>query len=119
MNNEQMMLSDIKLSEKLAPIFIKIMAERIRQHETWGEQNHPMISDPFTKEQMKIGENFYRGINLYGKDSSWFAILMEEVCEAFAETEMEKQREELIQCCAVIVQIIEYLDRVKEVAVVT
>jgi hypothetical protein len=41
---------------------------------------------------------------------------MEEVYEAFAETEPENQREEMIQVAAVAVQIIEYLDRCKEEA---
>jgi hypothetical protein len=39
---------------------------------------------------------------------------MEEVCEAFAETEPEKQREEMVQVAAVAVQIIECLDRQME-----
>ncbi|MDR0731531.1 MAG: hypothetical protein LBF63_07675 [Treponema sp.] len=44
----------------------------------------------------------------------WSNILMEEVCEAFAETEPEKQREEMVQVAAVAVQIIECLDRQME-----
>ncbi len=37
--------------------------------------------------------------------------MIEEVCEAFLETEPKKQCEEMIQVAAVFVQIIEYLDR--------
>jgi hypothetical protein len=41
----------------------------------------------------------------------WFDILIEEICEAFVETEPEKQREEMIQVAAIAVAIIEYLDK--------
>jgi NTP pyrophosphatase (non-canonical NTP hydrolase) len=37
----------------------------------------------------------------YHRLHSWYTILMEEVYEAFAETEPEKQREEMIQVAAV------------------
>jgi NTP pyrophosphatase (non-canonical NTP hydrolase) len=36
---------------------------------------------------------------------------MEEVFEAFAKNEPEKQREEMVQVATLAVQIIEYLDR--------
>jgi hypothetical protein len=48
-------------------------------------------------------------------NSNWANILLEEVYEAFAETDPEKQREEMIQVAAVAVQIIEFLDKNMEV----
>ena len=46
------------------------------------------------------------------ENPSWFLILMEEVYEAFSETDPTKQRAEMIQVISVGVQIVEYLNRV-------
>jgi hypothetical protein len=92
-------------------IFRTIHEERIRQDEKWGEQNHPMLDIPFTAEGMGEKEYVYKRINDIRENPSWFAVLMEEVYEAFAETDPVKQREEIVQVAAVAVQIIECLDR--------
>lgn len=74
-------------------IILDILAERKRQNDKWGEQNHEPII--------------------------WSAILTEE-CGEFAEAALHNKfgghaanglREEAIQCAAVALQIIEYLDR--------
>ena len=91
-------------------IFEEIRRERRRQNEKWGEQNHPMLNVPFTVEGMRERAIVYKALN-DSSDNNWFGILQEEVYEAFAETEPEKQREEMIQVGALAVQIIEYLDR--------
>jgi hypothetical protein len=99
------------MAKTLEPIFSEIVQERMRQHEKWGEQNHPMLNIPFTREAMRNNMKAYKAINDNGKNPSWFSILMEEVYESFAENEPEKIRAEMLQTSAVAVQIIEYLDR--------
>jgi hypothetical protein len=114
----------MNLEEKLSPIFAEIAQERIRQNEKWGEQNHSMVGKELltntdelfpSEEVLKTQLIHCRLRNNY--NPGWFDILLEEVCEAFIETEPEKQREEMVQVAAVAVQIIEYLDRrIKEPA---
>ena len=96
-------------------IFEEIRAERQRQDEKFGEQNHPMLGLPFTQKYMqKLLESSAEKFEEHNAESqykSWYSILEEEICEAFAETKPEKQRKEMIQVAAVAVAIIEYLDR--------
>jgi len=101
-------------------IFEEIRAERKRQDEKWGEQNCPMLGKDryypgwekrypeigVISVQLEVTKERIRKVE-YG----WFDILLEEVCEAFLETKLDKQREEMIQVAAVAVKIIEYLDR--------
>jgi len=101
-------------------IFEEIRAERKRQDEKFGEQNHSMLGRKCTC--FDAGET-YPHIDILrnqlthtrarcGTDrKGWFDILLEEVCEAFLETKPEKQRKEMLQVAAVAVAIIEYLDR--------
>jgi hypothetical protein len=103
------------ISGRRWPVFLAIDKERRRQEEKWGEQNHPMLGVPFTKEGMIRMQRAYKQLNDSGKDCNWFQILMEEVYETFSETEPEKQMEEAVQAAAVMVQIIEYLGRKMEV----
>jgi hypothetical protein len=110
------------MSGKLFRIFLEVSRERKRQDEKWGEQNHPMRGlgdDNIIKRgsilcpedsTLKNALSTFRYRN-ETKKAGWFDILQEEICEAFLETEPEKQREEMIQVAAVAVQIIECLDR--------
>ena len=91
-------------------IFDEIRAERRRQDEKRGEQNHQMLDKCVPTQYMEDGASIYKEINSSEK-RSWFSIIQEEIYKAFAETEPEKQREEMIQVAAVAVAIIEYLDR--------
>jgi hypothetical protein len=102
------------MNELRTDIFEAVDEERKRQNEKWGEQNHPMLNVPFNREGMIQGQLTYKQLNDGGKDCCWFAILLEEVYEAFSETDPAKQREEMVQAAAVAVQIIEYLDREME-----
>jgi hypothetical protein len=96
----------------MSAIFADIAQERKRQHEKWGEQNHPMLGQAYDAGTIAKLKDHYQDLN---DDKTlppcWFNILMEEVCEAFSETEPAKQREEMAQVAAVAVQIIECLDR--------
>jgi hypothetical protein len=98
----------------MTKIFEEITAERRRQNEKWGEQNHSMngingLNGEFERALQRALEQCRKRCET--KLISWYDILMEEVCEAFLEREHEKQREEMVQVAAVAVQIIEYLDR--------
>jgi hypothetical protein len=103
--------SDDCISGKLFRIFLEIDRKRKRQDEKWGEQNHPMLNKNMKPEYLKPTLDYYRRINDLKDDMDWRTILLEEVCEAFLETEPEKQREEMVKVAAVAVQIIECLDR--------
>ena len=99
-------------------IFEEIAAERKRQHEKWGEQNHLMRGKSLKNNRRKYPTDDFLSdflLQCEGRNKTdkcgWFDILMEEVCEAFLETDPKKQRAEMIQVTAVAVQIIEYLDR--------
>lgn len=87
----------VKLDYKMTDALLSVMAERIRQDELWGEQNH----DPF--EYLTIlGEEFG------------------ETCQAALETKyggdhggLAKLRNEAVQTAAVALAIVECLDRHK------
>jgi membrane-anchored protein YejM (alkaline phosphatase superfamily) len=104
---------ETNISSKRWLIFSEIDKERKRQDEKWGEQNHPMLLFE-TPETIKSGLKHARFMNKNSDRLDWFYILMEEVYEAFAETDPVKQGEEIIQVAAVAVQIIECLKRKME-----
>lgn len=88
----------------------EIADERERQDEKWGEQNHPDGTGPgyrvhAIEARVRCQRAAQSGLVTY-KD-----ILEEEVYEAFAETDPDKLRAELVQVAAVAVAWIEKLDR--------
>ncbi len=92
-------------------VLSEVLAERIRQDERWGEQNHPDGTGSLTQviEADKAREGckaaFDRG------DGTWMHVLIEETFEAFAEGDPTKLRTELVQVAAVAVAWIEAIDR--------
>jgi hypothetical protein len=100
----------------------EIMRECERQDEKWGKQDHPMRGKTINPYQDELWPSAVSLEHYLGQcrqricrgNTGWFDILFEEVCEAFLETEPEKQREEMIQAAAVAVQIIECLNRQME-----
>lgn len=95
---------------KRQDILHEIEAERAAQDAEWGEQNHPdgTGGDWGAAREMhrrKCGEAFERGAG------TWRHILIEEVAEAFAETDPAKLRAELVQVAAVAAAWIEAIDR--------
>lgn len=96
-------------------ILEEIKKERARQDAKWGEQNHKFttINEAYAKNIADIcreqcDEQFALG------EGTWQDILEEEVYEALAEAskgDMKAFREELIQVAAVVVAMIECVDR--------
>ena len=88
-----------------------IAAERFKQDERWGEQNHPDGT----------GGKFYEDLASLSRrnaDSAarsghitWKDILTEEFWEAIAESDPEKLRAELVQVAAVAAAWVEAIDR--------
>jgi len=106
------------MSNKI-PILQEISRERTKQDEKWGEQNHPIV-DEFTKPfgiyatyklpSEETAKNLYNEADKKGV-LTWGHIITEELVEALSANNKEDMREELIQCGAVIVAMIESLDR--------
>lgn len=101
--------------ENRVGIYAEIEAERIRQDEKWGEQNHPIREEhkraiEYYKEE---AEAFRKICDLKARENriTWYDIIIEEFFEAFAEDTPEGQRAELVQMIAVGVAMIECIDR--------
>jgi hypothetical protein len=106
---------------------LEVAAELERQHEKWGEQNHPDGTGPYVRWAQNIIEHLphHRRSAESSADlakwecdrlaesgeSDWLHILLEEVAEAFAESDPVKLRTELIQVAAVAVQWADAIDR--------
>lgn len=106
-------------------VLIEVANERVRQDEKWGEQNHPNGTGKNWVDEIvpAFGWNDTpsdHAANLakratdraaLKKKLTWMDILREEVAEAFAETDSENLRMELIQVAAVAIQWVEAIDR--------
>ncbi len=91
----------------------EVCAERDRQDAKWGEQNHPDGTGiiPFiTRCEADIAREECEAAFAEGR-GTYKHILVEEVYEAFAESDKAKLRTELIQVAAVAVAWVEKLDR--------
>jgi thiosulfate/3-mercaptopyruvate sulfurtransferase len=91
----------------------EIAAERRRQVERWGRQDHPSIG-PAGSEPFGPVADRWKEINDARMESgahSWDAILLEEVFEALAEADPARRRSELVQLAAVAAAEIETIDR--------
>jgi len=88
-----------------------IYAERQRQNDKWGEQNHPIGNGQQSDIDLAIrAKETCEEATLRG-EVTWRHILNEEIAEIYAETEPSRLREEMIQSAAVIVAMLECLDR--------
>lgn len=94
-------------------ILSDIADERARQDAKWGVQNwdhvRPEVVPVMEKLVVAAKSECERLAN--GGRLSWFDILLEEFYEAFAETDVDRQIEELTQVAAVAVAAIESLER--------
>lgn len=93
-------------------IYTEIIKERQKQDEKWKEQNHPIVNKEvkrnFISEQ---SAKDWCDAASQEKCLTWGHIIIEEIAEALNAPNKESMREELIQCAAVIVAMIESLDR--------
>lgn len=97
--------------DTLKPVLQEFADERDEQDLAWGEQNHPngtgrgmdvaLASIARTTCQRQFAQ----------KKGTWKLILDEEVREAFAESDPEKLRGELVQVGAVVAAWIQAIDR--------
>jgi hypothetical protein len=106
-------------------IFQQVADERRRQDAKWGQQSHPNGSGPDglilgsteVNLDLRTGEelaNIFRARcdrNHRNGCGDWIDILLEEIFEAFAESDPARLRTELIQCMAVIEAWVEDIDR--------
>jgi hypothetical protein len=109
-------------------VLTEIAAERERQDAKWGEQNHPdgtgeigwpehimpgmgwSINMTPAEHVAKLARRHCQQEAKQGK-TTWLGIALEEVAEAFAESDPEKLRAELVQTAAVLVAWAEAIDR--------
>lgn len=91
-------------------VLVDVLVERRRQHATWGECDYPDgTGRPGDVERADADRARCRANA--SKTHNWRDILQEEVSEAFAETDLERLREELLQVAALVIHWIEALDR--------
>jgi hypothetical protein len=131
MGDEQLQLSLEFLGEDETPIrpdltdkiLGQIWVERVRQDDKWGLQSHPMFTllDGLTAEEAReayaLAATKMKKVNDENDQPGWDTILAEEIAEAYeqAGVDVDKVRQELVESAAVIVCIIEQIDREKEV----
>ncbi len=88
-----------------------VLAERRRQTQAHGVQTLPDgTGDPASRITRDVAQMLCDKATADGR-LCWRDILREEVMEAFAESDRDKLREELVQVAAVAVQWIEAIDR--------
>ena len=101
------------------PILQEISRERNKQDEKWKEQNHPIVDNSYVSDGMSLRyglpsekrvKELYDSLSKRG-ELTWGDIVVEELVEALCAPNKELMREELIQCAAVVVAMIESLDR--------
>ena len=104
-----------------AQVLAQVWEERERQDQKWGEQNHP---DGTRDDRRLLGDvslptwgticyrarNMTDQLNKEGR-ATYLEIMLEEVAEAFSESNPVSLRAELIQIAAVAVQWVEAIDR--------
>ncbi|MFJ4828431.1 hypothetical protein ACIP79_00595 [Streptomyces sp. NPDC088747] len=92
-------------------VLSEVLAERIRQDARWGEQNHPDGTGSFDQKAAAVRARADCQLSAADGKVTWAHIAREEDCEALAESDPVRLREELIQAAAVKVAWIEALDR--------
>lgn len=92
-------------------VLLDVLAERRRQAQLHGVQTLPDgTGDPASRITRDVSQMLCDRSTANGT-LCWRDILREEVSEAFAESNRDKLREELIQVAAVAVQWVEAIDR--------
>jgi len=92
-------------------VVAEIQAECARQDIKWGEQNHPDGTGGALRVSAAGAAKYLTDSAARSGSVTWRHILIEECCEAYAETDPVKLRAELVQVAAVAVQWVEAIDR--------
>lgn len=100
-------------------IIEEILEERRRQDEKWGVQNHKIVTDTVPHELLMTyyslprEERAKKNCDTATKEGilTWGDIIVEELVEALNAKDYKDMRTELVQCGAVILAMIESLDR--------
>lgn len=92
-------------------IYEAIKAERQRQDQKFGEQNHPDGTGHFADQLSATSMRNACDAAFKAGKGTWADILLEEVYEALAESDPSKLRAELIQVAAVCVNWLEAMAR--------
>jgi hypothetical protein len=101
---------------KVARILQEVHVETARQVDKWGIQDHPLTTWTHPEVWQATADTAKKDFAdkaKYGRNPGWDLIAIEELAEAFAETDLDKVRAELIQVAAVAVSAIENIDRAK------
>jgi len=99
-----------------AGVLDEVAAERVRQNERWGEQNH---RDGTGDRRWRDAANHVRSEvddEARAGRTTWNGVLREELFEALAESDPARLRAELVQVAAVAVAWVEAIDRRTEPA---
>jgi hypothetical protein len=99
-----------------AHILHEVYVETARQVDKWGIQDHPLTTWTHPEVWQATADTAKKDFAdkaKYGRNPGWDLIAIEELAEAFAETDLDKVRAELIQVAAVAVSAIENIDRAK------
>lgn len=95
---------------------VDALMERTRQDEKWGVQRRPDgTGHVIDRIKANIARQACDAAEANGGMSSWYLILTEEAFEAFAESDVDALRKELVQVIAVCGAWIEDIDQ-REVA---
>lgn len=95
----------------MAMVLLDVRAERLRQHERFGEQSLPDGTGSARQIDNRVAAQYWCDLRTRAGSLSWRDVLDEEVAEALAEADPVRLRAELVQVAAVAVQWVEAIDR--------
>jgi len=111
-------LDRLRQREALDRVLSDIVTERARQIAVWGDQRHPDGTGPEMVWSFTGPAEFVRNVAQAISKSkaadghvTWLDILLEEVAEAFAESDLALLRTELVQAAAIIANWVHDIDR--------
>ena len=115
---------DLLAPGSTANVMYDVLVERGAQDKKWGQQDHPdgtgsderILTHTDVNLDLRTGAELARIFKARCQGNSpeednWRDILLEEVFEAFAETDPAELRDELIQVAAVAASWVEAIDR--------
>ncbi|MEU8723550.1 hypothetical protein [Streptomyces antimycoticus] len=99
------------LADSTRAVFAEVHAERRRQDEKWGEQNHPDGTGSTHQRDVANSARAWCKDAFGSGYGTWSDVLAEEVAEANAERDPARLRAELVQVAAVAAAWVEAIDR--------